>query len=620
MILKSLELILSTFGYLLFLTSIVKIRLLITPFVWSCLVLVCTYLFAIFGKLQLGVEITLYLGYLAGLIALSRFKTFSFKSAIQSTAILVWLLPILVLYYAIPKDFMFFLWDEVGGWARSQKLIYETNALLNANSPFSLRSYPPGQQIFQYYITKNIVWSEKILLLSQDLFIFSALLAVVGALVRKRLWACTVFIALIPLIYFFNFDYNTIYCDPLVACVFAGCLALALKPNKEQIDAWVLALCLCSFVLLKDISLIFSIIVIFVYGLTTFQSVFKDSNLTYRFKLIEVFKKLIICISLLSIIVLSWKWYVSVIGTSKTEMISLTLDSFMQPAYRQRVDTTLTAFMNAIFKTGYFVFRFKDLRFSLSLSTVVILVIFLSGIIFSLSSKEKRVNVFFILFIIAAGAISYLLFLLWLYLTYFTEYEGTRLASFERYSMTYLLAWLLVIFTWLMSAISDKFKSRFTILIPITLCAVVYISVPNKFYSDVKSLQLDQISFEKRKATQDLSDLVRKFNKPGERVFFLAQNTNGYERHLFDYAMLQNLPNDCWSVGKKYNDGDVWTCDQPLGLLLKGFSYLAIYAADQRFWNDNKDFFESDGVGLLRGVYKVKFTTDGQLRLALVGK
>ncbi len=616
---KSLILVISFLGYLLFFIYRLKVRPLVAPFVWACFVVVVTYFFAIAGKLSWGAYISLYLGVFAGGSTIFNQRAVLVKNIKELLFISIFLIPIAISYYAIPDDFMFLLWDEVGGWARSQKLIYDTNALLNANSPFSLRSYPPGQQIFQYFITKTTYWSEKNLLIAQNIFIFSALLAVVGALFKRQLWACIVYLSLLPFIYYFKFDYNTIYCDPLIAAVFAACLALGLRVESPPTRPWILAICLCGFVLLKDIALVFTALILFVYGLTIFNSN-SINNVSFKNRVTEIVKHLSIPIFGVVLVVLSWKWYVSVIGTSKTEIISLTLNSFIQEPYRLRAGLTLTAFIQALLKPDYFAVMFKHDTLSISLATVFFVIVLLNVLTVLFSLKENRINTFLIALSIAGGAISYLLFLLWLYLTYFTEYEGIRLASFERYSMTFMLAWLLATYAWLISAIATRHQKSYAILIPIFCGVLIYCFVPNKLYTDIQKFPVDQVNFEKRKATQQLSDNVRKYIKPGENVYFLAQNTNGYERHLFDYAMLPYPPNDCWSVGKKYNDGDVWTCNQPLELLIKDYAYLAIYEADARFWKDNSNLLESDIEKRVRGVYRIKINPDEKLRLKLISE
>jgi hypothetical protein len=82
--------------------------------------------------------------------------------------------------------------------------------------------------------------------------------------------------------------------------------------------------------------------------------------------------------------------------------------------------------------------------------------------------------------------------------------------------------------------------------------------------------------------------------------------------------MLPNPPNDCWSIGEKYNEDDVWTCHQPLGYLIKDYAYLAIYQADERFWHDNAGLFEVDGRDKPRGVYRIEKTAETKLRLKFV--
>ena len=247
----------------------------------------------------------------------------------------------------------------------------------------------------------------------------------------------------------------------------------------------------------------------------------------------------------------------------------------------------------------------------------MILLVLLSLVITALTAAQRRPVAFLTLLGLFAGAVGYLLFLIWLYLVFFTEYEGVRLASFDRYSMTYILAWTLVLYALFMSAVSE-FKTKLLVLIPLVTLLLTYALVPTKFFIDASRIQIDAQSFEKMKKAQALSDIVRQVIQPNQKVYFLAQNSNGYERHLFDYAMVPFLPSECWSVGKKYNEGDVWTCDQPLGYLLRDYDYLAIYHADARFWQDNKELFTVEGAGKETGVYKINRQNDGKTLMSPV--
>ena len=207
MALQFLPLILSTLGYLGFAVVVLQVRPLLAPLLWACFVTTFVYGFAILGLLELGARAALILGAILGAIALYKQRHNLPKPHLAWLSVVVFAAPFVTAFTATPTDFVFLAWDEVGGWAKTQKLIYDTDALLNANSPMSLRSYPPGQQLFQYYFTKSSWWSEKHLLVAQNIFLLSGLLALVGALITRVMWAALVYLTLLPLIYFFHFDF-----------------------------------------------------------------------------------------------------------------------------------------------------------------------------------------------------------------------------------------------------------------------------------------------------------------------------------------------------------------------------------------------------------------------------
>ena len=614
MALKFLPLFVSTLGYLGFAVLMLKVRPLVAPLLWACFVTTFIYCFAILGLLELGARTALILGMVLGAIALYKQRKSLPKPTPNWLSLIVFAAPFVIAFTATPKDFVFLAWDEVGGWAKTQKLIYDTDALLNANSPMSLRSYPPGQQLFQYYFTKSSWWSEKHLLVAQNIFLLSGLLALVGALITRITWAALVYLTLLPVIYFFHFDYTTIYADPMLASVFAGCLGLALNPRSGRIDDVVLAVCLCGFVLLKDIATVFAALCLALYCLNVFHSQDATNSAIHR-RITQTGTALFISIAALFAVLRSWQWYVSVIGSSKNEPLHVTLKTFTEAAFQSRLGTTVSAFIFQVFKPDYFSSSFGSQSFNLSLAGVVAAIVVIGVLIVALTPSPRRMTMLFSVGGMFAGALGYLLLLLWLYLTYFTEYEGTRLASFDRYSMTYLLAWGLASYALLIATIS-RFAPRYLIAIPLLGLSLAFTFAPAKFYTDVRRTPIDQASFEKKKKAQALADEVRKHIKQDEKVYFIAQNTNGYERHLFDYAMLPYPPVDCWSIGKKYDAGDVWSCDRPLGFFLQGYAYVAIYHADARFWAENAELFAPEGRGKESGVYKITRLSQDRILLS----
>ena len=81
---------------------------------------------------------------------------------------------------------------------------------------------------------------------------------------------------------------------------------------------------------------------------------------------------------------------------------------------------------------------------------------------------------------------------------------------------------------------------------------------------------------------------------------------------MFYYAMLPNTISMswCWSLGEKYFEGDVWTCQQALSGLLNGFDYLALYRGDDQFWDNNSAIFDPAAIGGARGLYQINRQND----------
>ena len=145
-------LILSCLGYLKFIAKKLRLGFGAAPFIYCCFVSLLLYFFGIGDLLPWGYRLAtaIGLGLLAVGVAGSRQRFFDFAQPVSLAFVLLSLLG--WFYWAIDGDFRFLLWDEFSFWAASTKLIYTTDSLFKENSPIFLKSYPPIQQLFQYYV------------------------------------------------------------------------------------------------------------------------------------------------------------------------------------------------------------------------------------------------------------------------------------------------------------------------------------------------------------------------------------------------------------------------------------------------------------------------------------
>lgn len=611
---KLILLIISTLGFGLFLTLQCQVRLLVAPFLTICLVVLSLYVFALCGILSSGVWFVVIAGIASGLYVLfsQKFQLTEIKAKFKITDLfyVLFLIPFVLLYLAIANDFMFLIWDELSFWARSQRLMFDTNALIQSDSPISFKNYPPGQQLFQYFLTVMIGWSEKNILFAQDVFLLSGLLAVVGILNKKLFPALLMFVASLTFIYFFHADYVTIYSDSLISIFFVVGLALACNAGNGVQVNWVLMLILSAFVLIKEVAVIFVVIILAVYIVSLLLSQYQ-SGMTIKTKLPSTVFSVVLVVLPIALVVVSWRWYVGTLLIEPNGVPPLSMSSYEQEALRPRLDKTIAKMLDAIKKPGYFNSRSASVGLiDLSLIQLFAWLSVLGLIVVAVAQKAQRLKYFVILCLIAAGAVAYHLFLLWTYLFYFTEYEGIRLASFDRYSWTYMLSWTLLVVSLLITKLTLS-KTKMALIFSVLLVLAALYWAPNKFYADFTGIRSEPVALGQKKKVIALAEELKKFIKPGERAYFIAQNTNGYEKHMFDYEMIPFLPNNCWSVGAKYNESDVWSCNQPLEMLLTGYSYLAIYNADQRFWDENASLLPA-AKNEREGIYKI-ISKDGKI-------
>lgn len=602
--LNPLLLVISTVGYFTFLVTRLNVRLTQAPFIFCCFVSVLVYFFGIIGALKYGAVVVLCLG--IALIFLSNYKNIPLLEKKPSKYLItfIFIFPYIAYYLSISNDFKFLLWDEFSFWASSQKLIFETNALYQENSPLFIKSYPPGQQIFQYYFTKFTFWSEKNVLYAQIFWVLSSLLCISGTLTKNLNIAALAFIGTGTFLYFFNYGYVSIYSDQLLGLIFATSIALAYQQDKKQKNVVALSLAIAALLLTKEIAVLLTLITLVLYLIILYFDRDKQQEKWFQQSLSVAIPFAAVAIFAL-LIHKSWSWYVLSINASRKLDLSA-LTQFTEPAQSVRFTKTIAEFIHRLFKSDYLAFADINPKIHISIALLVLVLLIVSMLLIVLAKSEQRAKVTSLVSILFLGALAYTGALTFTYFVFFTEYEGTRLASFERYLSTYMLAWAVIIYN-LCSATAERLNKKIAISIPLVLLSIALYFVPRNYYADLKKIQPKGQDFETRNKVEQLALKTKKYIKLNEKVYFIAQNTNGLERTMFYYAMLPYPISMewCWSIGQKYFEGDVWTCNTHLSQILKDYDYLAIYKADEQFWKNNGEMFKREMKGITDGIFRI---------------
>ena len=608
---KTLALTASYLGYFFSISTRINGGVYKAPFIYCCGISLVIYIFGLFGLLSTGVLLMTGIGIMLLLISIKQNSKQILRLVADNLWSLLIVIPYVLLYLAIDQDFQFLVWDEFSYWASSTKIIVATDAFFTENSPIFFKTYPPIQQLFQYYFIKLSFWSEKNVLYAQIFWTLSAILCALGSLVKKATWVPFLFFVACTSLYFFNYSYATLYSDALLGLCFGASVALAYDNKGAWSDHLVFFLCTANLLLLKEIAVVLVLIATTIFVLQSLWSnasqIKSDGTSTTRFALRAAFG-----VATLIAVQQSWSWYVKQIHATR-DLVVPPLHSFTtQPLY-DRLTATIRELVHRLFDTGYLALNHARGGYRPAIWLVLVVLLGLGCLVIALSQKSERAKAGMTLSVLSVGIFGYLAALFISYVIIFSEYEGVRLASFERYFSTYMIAWSLILFAFASNLIC-KLKMSQCVASMIVVGVTAAYFVPSRFYSDLRAIRSSGSDYQTRQSTEALANEVKRHIQLDQKVYFVAQDSNGFERVMFYYAMLPYTSSMswCWSFGKKYTEGDVWTCDTSMLDLLNGYDYLALYRVDKQFWDLYSNLFEADVLGKTSGVFEIK-RSDGKI-------
>lgn len=600
-------------AYLLFGAIAVKkltsVSSLSVPFILFAFAILVLYLFGINGNLEFGYYLCIGTAIVSAAYSCTLDHKISF-SIDEFIGILISLIPFLWLYVSIDSEFLFTGWDEFSFWGASIKIISATDAIYNNNSPLSyaFKSYPPAQQLLQYFFVKSFGWKESTVLVAHGFFIMSAVLFTASTLVQKSSVAASLaFIIAIPVIYYFGFDFGHVFVDQLLAVVFAASISCSFR--KDTIYKFILfPAALFLLVEIKQMGLVFALFALLIAILNEIISLERD--ISYRLK--RTVKVGVAGIIAIFASYKTWIQYLSASGVVPVFQSDRGIERLWSDDNKQ-LALTLKELVKRLDDPAYFQMGGQVFSgMTIVMVTLILSLVSLSLIIFSIKNITEICNslVFSVSMIVLWPV--YVVFLLLCYLMFFSEYESIRLASFERYTATFLLAWLisLICFT------TRIFTEQKNIVVRIVLCTMMVsciLYIPEQFFKDASGITSNDKWIKTRVNVKKFADELMPMMNSGDKAYFIQQQSRGFEKNIFNYSVLPHAANTwCWTLGQKYFESDVWTCDRDINQVTKGYSYLVIFTSDKQFWDNNAKYFSNWGGKIDEtGVYKINRSDDG---------
>jgi hypothetical protein len=521
----------------------------------------------------------------------SKFLTF-WKSTKDNLILFLFAGINVLLFFAIPSDFRFLAWDELSGWASKSKNVFNDDGLWTINSTMLGHFYPPGQELFHYFVLQFTGWNEKAILVSQNFMLLCCLVVIIQKIkTLKFTIIISIFLTMMCLGYSLNFGFYTILPDYLVAVYFSILLINSFSEPRK----WEWVLFASTLVLLKPYGLVFVLISWLILILRVHlnpHSRIQDLTRWSAILIPPVF------------IYFSWRLWMSqnsIVSTSS----GVNFKNLLVPENLDKVQETLHAFIRNLF----FFDDFATGSFHLVSTTSLLIIILCLFISLSIISETFGKKDFFLVIL------TFFLFESFLFLSYilvFSTYESVRVASMTRYNSAVFFA-VIVIFLYKLEesvALVDSIRSK-TLIFFVSMGIIVS---GNGFFQNLINVDEYKDARPQRQSLESFVGELDSFSDVNQRTYFIDQNTNGYTMWMFRYLVIPRGTNSwCWSVGEKYNLEDVWTCRETPNELFGGYTHLAIYNADQNFWqwalsNGIRVDFIKD-----RGHYKIQGGSKGSV-------
>lgn len=588
------------------------------PVITLSLIIFTLYIFAIFNQLILGWYAFALIGYI--LFSL-HFRYICVEISrcisISNWTLLLYLIPFFVVLNAIPNDFQLSYWDEFADWGMSIKYMFSEDRLYSywREEYFNYGHYPPAQQLLQYYFLKFIGWSEKCLIWLELSCLLLIQLSFFRAQRKNYILGALMFGASLTVPAYFHFFYNNIYVDLFLALYFASTFLYLLTSKNSVLENVMACLMLFILVQIKQVGLIFSLILLAAYFAKAIISYCSMTDGVLIFGPILMPKKrsdisdarlpLIYVVSATCSVFLSyysWSFFKKFNGvvSNKSESIPSLIKFFENPIADRLRDTA-----------HLFIIRLSESSFALGIKFyyIILLLIVFGSFLALFINKTRRISDFSMLLIVGFGSIFYFTFVLIAYVLFFSYEEGIVLSGFERYTAIYFIAWSMIILGYIVQ------KSIFSMFGKLTLVSIaatlLFIYPPHNFYEVISKIVVSNEVVRDREKINSLVEQLR-FIPKDSKIYFIAQSYGGLIHRIFQYsASPMHVSSGCHSFGEPYHQEDTDTCQTNFVNAIRGYEYLVLFYADNQFWSLNPALFPSPSKGVESGVFKIDWSSDG---------
>lgn len=532
----------------------------------------------------------------------------------------------LALLWWICRGRCFVAWDEFSHWGLALKgMLLENKLPCLTSVQDGFKEYPPAASLFQYILLKasGLGLQEDAALFAQGIFALSFLFYPLHRLEGKRGWqvlpAATLGLFFLPLMLYPNF-YTETTADGLLGILWGFLPLVWFLGRKGRLEQALLAVAAAQLCLTKSTGPLLAALALAVMLLPV-----KNSNMRLNARLKALWPAAAAAIFTAG----SWELLLALAQVpQRWSPQGLTLENLWQLfVYHQpgwRVQVILSYWSNLAGDWNYGGLPFLSFPF---------LAFFLIGgaltaLVWKLCAKAERPSLVTAMAGMGAALALYVLFVLAGYLFWFTEEEALILASLSRYLNAGVLACLLVLAGYGLTALSRLRLRGVVTGTAATALLWVLLTSPDPWGVVSKILQAPAeaaVTVETVAPYRDAADRLRAL--PADEngrlpVYLIAQGDAGLAQLRLNYELAPlYLDGHATSIGTPYGDGDLWTlectAEEWAEALDKSYQYVYLYKVDSQFAAQFLPLFDGDASIVNGNLLQVE-TTDAGVHLKVI--
>lgn len=554
----------------------------------------------IFLNLKIGIGIILIL-ILSGLIIFYKNGQIKEKNNFSRNGMIYFCL-IFIFSIMFPYKREFVSWDEFSHWGLVVKNMFALNYFGNLENTTTLfKGYPPAMSIFQYFFMKIFGEYKENLSYSAMIFFNLSLLSPLFKNIKSLITTLILTFFTIIFMTFVSLEiYTTIYIDLSLGVLAAYILfnSLDIVLSRKKLVSMGLGIFILP--LMKSSGTFIAILITIIITCNIIKE-----KLTKREKVLKG------SILPLFLIISKYSWdiytrvtsnFIGAWGGMKNFTITKFFKFWLNGVGLKYQFETKSNFINALSEERFSVYILKENKL-ISFFSFSLVILMISLIIYILSKDKQKIKVALI-GINLIGAI-YAFSLLNLYVYTFSEYEAVKLASFSRYLKTYFIFAIISLYCIIISELKINIKNSY-----LSLLLIMALPFLTQQYEDIKLNFLKPI--ERIKLNENLKKLINK----NDKLYFIAQNTKGYQYWVarYEYTPGKMLGSWNWSIGEKYFDNDIWTTNITIDKFeenIKNSNYVYLYKIDEKFKEKYGEVFKENLKNISSGdIFKIDLKND----------